>query len=345
MNDSALHSFPIFDERPTTEYIDRWRQFISETGAPEDFEGVSTSKPNRSANVILLSDEIRVPTAMRPGGARVPCPLCSPTAPKFGTGRMAYFPDDRATRFIGHRCAKHYLGDNYAEAERIFRIEAKCAEIIALWPKLQSRATEIDAIVNRIYGKARKLTELRNIIDIQAPGFASFLYNDLVAKGMLISTSRDVRAQSHKVLGMEFFSSDFEPETAAAKLLRVRTDVRRPLPNWSISDGEGEASREIVKRGSSAIRRLREFPALRDLIANSAEFFTARNLRALEQWRATGASPFSSLTFKIDGERIEAFAESYAGRYNWSVIFPRDLVAHLPTRDEIDALGLLEVIN
>lgn len=343
MSDSALQSFPIFEERPTLAFIEQWRQHIADTGSPETFPGVSTSKPERSANVVLLSEEIRVPTPLRPGGDNVPCPLCSPTSPKFGKGRMAYFPDDSAARFIGHACAKHYLGNNYTEAERLFRIEAKCAEYIQLWPRLQLKGPALDSVIQRIYVDARKLSQLRTVINVQAPGFSSFLYNDLVARGSLVVTSQEVGAKSHQVKGIEFLSSDFDPEGSSEKLMACRNDIRRPLPAWNISDGENDASREIIKRGNAAVRRLKDLPVLRDLIEQSAEFLNPRNLRLLEQWRASGASPFSLLTFKLDGGRVEALAESYAGRYNWSVVVPPDLLAQFPTREEIASLDLSEI--
>lgn len=344
MSDSALKTFPIFNERPSPEFIESWRLHIAETGSPETFAGISTSKPDRSASVVLLSDEIRVPTALRLGGEKVPCPLCSPTAPKFGMGRMAYFPDDSATRFIGNHCAKHYLGDNYTEAERLFRIEAKCAEYLALWPVFQSKLPLIKPIVQQLYVSGRRLSEMRMYINVQAPGFSSFLYNDLVARGSLVFTSRDQGAQTYRVEGLEFLSLDFDPEAAADKLLACCRDLLRPLPTWTTTDGANEASKEIIRRGNSVVRRFKELSALRDLIADASQFIRPANLRLLQRWAATGASPFSILTFKFDGERIESLAESYAGRFNWSLVVPADLLDQLPSKDEVIALGLLEIV-
>ncbi|UTY50441.1 hypothetical protein [Sinorhizobium fredii] len=343
MSDSALKSFPIFADRPSPEFIEKWRQHISETGSPESFAGISTSKPDRSANVVLLSEEIRVPTALRPGGEKVPCPLCSPTTPKFGMGRMAYFPDDGAARFIGNHCAKHYLGDNYTEAERLFRIEAKCAEYLALWPSLQSKLPFIKPVVQKLYVSGQRLSQMRMYINVQAPGFSSFLYNDLVARGSMVITSRDQGAQTYRVEGIEFLSLDFDPEASADKLLACCRDLLKPLPAWTTTDGGNEASKEIIRRGNSVVRRFKEMSALRDLIADASQFLRPTNLRLLQRWTATGASPFSTLTFKFDGDRIDALAESYAGRFNWSVVAPAELLGQLPAKDEITALGLLEV--
>jgi hypothetical protein len=345
MSDSALQAHSIFNERPSVQFIEGWHHHISVTGEPETYKGVSTSKPERSARVVLLSDDIRIPTALRPGGERVPCPLCSPTSPKFGKGRMAYFPDDFAVRFIGNHCAKRYLGDSYTEAEKLFRIEAKCREYQSLWPRLQEKLPLIDPIVQRLYGSGNRLSELRGIVDIQAPGFCSFLHNDLVARGSRVITSRDVGAKTYPVEGVEFLSLDFDPRISVEKLMFCCRDIRKPLPKWAVSDGDCEASKEIIRRGTSLVRHLKGMSALRDAIEDAAQFLKRKNLRLLEQWRATGASPFSILTFKFDEDRIETLAESYAGRFNWSVVAPPDLISQLPTKEQISSLGLSEMMT
>jgi hypothetical protein len=345
MSDSDLQTFSIFDDRPAPNFIDGWRQYIIDTGAPEKYSGVSTSKPDRSANVVLLSDEIRVPTAMRPGGDKVPCPICSPNAGKFGKGRMAYFPDDSAVRFIGHDCAKKHLGSNYTEAERLFRIEAQCASIITLWPKLQALLPQLSPVVDGLYVVGKRLGEMRFYIEVQASGFANAFYRDLVSIGSRVVTSQDAAAKSHAVRGLGFLAEEFSPDKDAQKLIDICRDIRSPLPGWQVGEGDSAASKEITKRGRSAIRRLREMAALRDQIEEASQFFDPLNLRLLEQWRASGNSPFTVIRFERDGDRVGGVIESYAGRYEWSVAFPSDLMGKLPKKEEITALKLMEVLG
>ncbi len=345
MTDSALQTFSIFNDRPGPEFIDGWRQHIADTGEPEKYPGVSTTKPAKSANVVLLSDEIRVPTAMRPGGDKVPCPLCSPSTGKFGTGRMAYFPDDSATRFIGHDCAKRYLGTNYTEAERLFRIEAQCAAFIQLWPKLQAALPQLNPIVQSLYVVGKILSQLRLYIDAQATGFARTFHGDLVAIGSRVVTSRDQGAKSYDIRGLEFLSKDFNPESDVEKLMNVCRDILSPLPSWQINEGDSPASREIIKRGRAAARRLRGISELRNQIEEAAQFLDPINLNLLEQWRSSGNSPFTVIRFKREGDRIDGVVESYAGRFEWSVVYQRDLLATLPTKEEIAALSVMEIFG
>ncbi|MGO7438912.1 hypothetical protein ACC674_15480 [Rhizobium ruizarguesonis] len=338
-----LQAFPVFDARPPLAYIESWRRHIADTGSPETFESVSNTKPPKDASVILLSDVVKVPMSLRVGGDRVPCPLCSPTSPKFGKGRMAWFPYECVVRFIGHSCAKRYLGDNYSAAERLFKIEAACADFIERWPRVQDALPQISSVARILYGVGQRLSQLRVYIDGQAPGFASSFHGDLVAIAGRVFTSREAGVRSSIVLGLEFLSLDFNPKSTAEKLMSICQDIKRPLPNWQISDGEGAASREIIRRGRAASRYLKEMSALRDKIEDAAQFLTVTNLRILELWCKSGNSPFTVIKFARDGERIDAVVESYAGRYEWSVVYPGDLLMGLPTKDGISNLGISEI--
>ncbi|NKL37478.1 hypothetical protein GFL49_27680 [Rhizobium leguminosarum bv. viciae] len=345
MSEHELKFFPKFESRPSAQFIDGWRKHISQTGSPETYIDISTTKPPRDGPVILLSDDIRIPTALRLGGDRVPCPLCSPKSPKFENGRLAYFPQESALRCIGIDCAKKYFGSDYTEAERLFRIEAVCADFIERWPRIQDALSPINSVARVLYGVGQRLSQLRTYIDGQAPGFASSFHGDLVSIGGRVFTSREAGVQSNAVLGLEFLSIDFDPRSAAEKLMSVCQDVKRPLPNWQISDGEGAASREIIKRGRSASRHLKEMSVLRDKIEDAAQFLTVTNLRILEQWCKSGNSPFTAIRFAREGERIDAVVESYAGRYEWSVVYPGDLLMGLPTKQEISNLGITEIFG
>ncbi|ANM10381.1 hypothetical protein AMK06_CH01964 [Rhizobium sp. N541] len=340
-----LQAFPVFDARPPLAYIESWRRHIADTGSPETFDNVSSTKPPKNASVILLSEVVSVPMSLRLGGDRVPCPLCSPTSPKFGKGRMAWFPDECVVRFIGHSCAKRYLGENYSAAERLFKIEAACADFIERWPRVQDALPQIGPVVRNLYGVGQRLSQLRAYIDRQAPGFARSFHGDLVTIGGRVFTSREAGVKSSAVLGLKFLSEDFNPGSVAEKLMSICRDIKNPLPNWQVSDGEGAASREIIRRGRSASRYLKEMSALRDQIEDAAEFLTVTNLRILEQWCKSGNSPFTVIMFARDGERIDGVVESYAGRYGWSVVYPGDLLMGLPTKDEISNLGISEIFG
>lgn len=345
MSEIELQLFPKFDRRPSPEFIDGWRKHIAATGSPETYIDISTTKPPRDGPVILLSEDIHVPTALRLGGDRVPCPLCSPKSPKFENGRLAYFPHESAVRCIGIDCARKFFGSDYTEALRVFRIEAQCAAFIAAWPLLQATMRTVEPIAQRLYAAGIKLNDIRVMIDRQGPGFARFLYNDLVNRGGLIVTSRTPGARSQQVEGLALLAPDFRPRPNVEDLISVCRDIRRPLPGWSASDGETAATREIMRRGKAAFDNLKAMPQIRDILSDALSFFKTSNLRRLEQWKDTGSSPFASLSFNVAGHAVQASAMSFEDRYEWSTMVPEGLASQIPTKDEIAALNLSEILK
>ncbi|MBW9053444.1 hypothetical protein [Rhizobium mesosinicum] len=343
MSEIELQLFPKFDRRPSPEFIDGWRKHIAATGSPETYIDISTTKPPRDGPVILLSEDIHVPTALRLGGDRVPCPLCSPKSPKFENGRLAYFPQESAVRCIGITCARKFFGSDYTEADRLFRIEAECAAYVAKWPAVQAKMRSVEPIVQRLLAAGTKMEQMRLIIDAQAPGFAKFLFNDLNARDMLIVTSRTPGARSYEVKGLSFFSSGFDPRPTLEKIIAASRDVRKPLPNWSPEDNHADSTKEIMRRGRAALGAIESIPVMAELLGGAISFFERMNLRKLEQWMETGSSPFASLSFKVSGQSVQAIATSFEGRHEWSVMVPENLGSQIPTSDEIVSLNLSEI--
>lgn len=340
-----LQLFPVFDVRPTPAYIEAWRKHISDTGSPETFDNVSTTQPPKTASVILLSEELRVPTSLRPAGDRVPCPLCSPSAPKFGTGRMAWFPAERAVRFIGHSCAKHYLGENYSAAERLFKIEAACARYLELWPKLQDHRAKLCAVAKKLNAVARGERMTRAMLDLKAPRFATFLFRDRVNKPDGIATSKARSAKTTIIKGMDFISEDFHPNKQAEKLMKACEDLWMDLPPWKQTDGESDAAKEILRRGRRAEVTIREIAKLDEYVREARKFLLPDNLHLLERWCEAGLSPFSRLKMQRDENYFHLNVEWFDGSFAFSMPIHSDFDAPLPNEEELTGVNLLEILN
>lgn len=340
-----LQAFPAFDVRPTPAYIESWREHISETGSPETFEYVSTTQPPKTASVILLSEEMRVPTSLRLGGDRVPCPLCSPMAPKFGTGRMAWFPDERVVRFIGHSCARHYLGENYSAAERLFKIEAACARYLELWPQLQEHRSELCAVAKKLNTVARGERMTRALLDQRAPKFVTFLFRDRVNRPDGIATSQTRGAKTTIIKGMDFISEDFHPNKQTDKLVKVCNDLWTDLPAWKQIDGESDAAKEIVRRGRKAEVAIREIADLDRYVRDARKFLLPENLRLLEQWSNAGLSPFGTLKMRRDDNYFHLKAEWHEIGYEITMPIHSDFDGPLPNEEELARVNLLEILN
>lgn len=297
MDMPLLKHISAFPARPRAEFVERWRRHIEKTGDPAGFTSVSTDKPPRTAQVILLSADIKVPVGKR-GGERVPCPLCSPTRPKFETGRMAWFPEDQAVRFIGHTCAARYLGDNYREAERLFNVEQKCVEYQQLWSKIGPKLDDLADFLDGLLIPAKALQFTRDRLDERAAGFARFLLNDRIYSPGRLPFGPGHNAASGELKGLPFLATEFRPAREVEKARETLADLRRPLPAWTVDDGANADADTIVSRGRRATKMLDALPDLREKVAEAQKFLTVGNLRTLERWSAGGQSPFASLTFR-----------------------------------------------
>lgn len=326
---TALRNFPVFASRPSADFISRWRRHIEKTGFPETFNKVSTDKPPRNAQVQLLSEEIKVPLGKR-GGERVSCPLCSPTKPKFGTGRMAHFPESKDVRFIGHECAKHYLGDSYRAAERVFAIETKCLEYQAMWARTADKLDGLEAFVKALLIPAKALQFTREYLDLRAKGFSEFLFKDRMHNTGQLAFGQGHRAASTDLDGLVFLAPDFDPARQLEKSMDACRDLRKPLPSWIVEDSECEASKEIIRRGRSAEKALKQLHAIRDRVAEAQKFLAPRNLRTLERWVAGGQSPFADMIFRWQGTKVMLSCTSYKDRYYCELLVHPDYDAPVP---------------
>lgn len=321
--------FPVFSSRPSMDFVRRWHRHIEQTGEPETFESISTDRPARGAQVRLLSSDIAVPLDKR-GGERVPCPLCSPTSPKFGTGRMAWFPEEQAARFIGHTCAKRYLGENYRVAERQFQIEQRCQAYQDLWSTAAARLDALEAFIRKLAVPASALQFTRDYLDRQAPGFAGFLFRDRMNHPGRLPFALGQRAASGELKGLEFLSTSFAPGALISSLRAACAELRKPLPDWAVEDGENSAAKEIIRRGRRVDAALKALPAGRADIAAAQAFLQPANLRTLERWAGSGLSPFDTLTIRWQNNRIILRSATWAAAYYCELLVHPDWNAAVP---------------
>jgi hypothetical protein len=183
VRDMEPRHFPVFSIIPTDEFISGWKKHLNETGHAETYKNVSTVRPYDMAGVRLLSGELSVPIMKREDQDRVPCPLCSPSRPKFIVGRMAWFPYEQTVQFIGHDCARRHIGEDYAVAEDLYRKETKAREIVDIWPEFLAKVKDVRELANRLLPAAKALQSLREKLDADAPGIAAVLESELGRNG------------------------------------------------------------------------------------------------------------------------------------------------------------------
>ncbi|RWG23324.1 MAG: hypothetical protein EOQ55_00785 [Mesorhizobium sp.] len=340
----SLASFAVFDTQPSDEFVSAWIAHISETGYPETFGNVTTTHPPRDGKVVLLSSDIKVPVLRREGQEWVPCPICSPTGKKFKVGRCAWFPGEKAVRFIGHKCAARHFGELYAEAEERFKVEARCRQLVAAWASLLDRREALLDLIDEARPIAEALYFVREQIDDQAPGFSDFLYTDLAKRQGELSIKNDTGLRDQKgqviletvvlgqVYGYVFLKRGFAPQNVLREARAFLATMDTPLPPWSPGSTDDSATLEVLARGGQAIKMMSAVRDTVSLIDTAQRFFGNFTLALLERWGRNEQSPFRSLTFTRSDKQILLRSVSFAGEHYANALVPDAALASLPYR-------------
>lgn len=345
---SKAQFFPVFEEMPSDEFIAKWREYITETGCPENFENVSTTKPTQIENIILLSEEISVPISLRPGGERVPCPFCAVGSPKFIRGRMAYFPDERAVRFVGHRCAATHFGENFQHAERLFRRQRACREYFDLWQEVANRRGALVQFVGNLSKIAMDLQFVRDQMEEQAAGYCQFLHRELAQTDGELFVDADLgmtdrsgnaviqRKSIGKADGLKFLAEGYDVARGVRLLQSALSDAENPLAEWSPTSPEHAATEDVLKRGRIVEKAMRSMLVILASIGDGQTFLVRKNLLLLHRWGNRPSTPFIRFEISVDGRQVLFRSESFAGAHYANVIVPEGTNNSLPPANDPD---------
>lgn len=223
--------------------------------------------------------EIKVPIFKRKEKDLVPCPICHPTEPWFRIGRMAWFPEERVVRFIGHDCAKRHYQGEFDVAEKRYRKEARIRY-------LQRRWSEIAPNAGRLMNAAAALSEIAKALE-------------------------DVRAEiDQKARGLsKFFGAELSRNSGRIEI-KIDTGVKDNQGN-AVEELASQHETEILDRGASADALPDRLDDLTLLLFWSQMFFEPDNLALLERWGKNAGSPFQSLVCRFDDGRLVIASNSF----------------------------------
>jgi hypothetical protein len=106
------------------EVLEAVRAHIKTTGETHTCPFHTHTKPPANAAVVYI-DEFAIPERFRKVGRLCPCPCCWDEYPKFGIGRVAWFPEEHVIRLIGEDCFAALSPDAHRAADELFRAERK----------------------------------------------------------------------------------------------------------------------------------------------------------------------------------------------------------------------------
>lgn len=213
--DSARAVKPWFPTKPSKEIIAEIHEHIKRTGKPHLWRGHTHTKPPPGSKPVYL-DEFDLPEKLRKAARWAPCPCCAPESPKFGSGKIAWFPSEGVIRLLGPECFKKLDAEGHQEAvdnlkaER--RREADTKVLLARLPQLAG-LLPIGERANRV---ATALSEFHLTLHDKLKLAKLSLWDHVAQEGELrvyMKTSRLVTRRNG-----ETYVDEVDAETAISRL-------------------------------------------------------------------------------------------------------------------------------
>jgi len=154
---SAFDAKPWWNERPSDERIQEILSFVLRTNQPHLWPGQTYNKPPNDAVIDYLT-EFRLSQAK----PKVPCPCCRPRHPKYRHGMVAFFPNERVIRIMGHDCFKRFNSEGHTEALRKYHGDLQRKRDIAYLLGNLDKVADFKAAVERAIPIAHAVDQFRN---------------------------------------------------------------------------------------------------------------------------------------------------------------------------------------
>lgn len=325
-----------FLTKPSKELIAEIHEHIKQTGMPHLWRGHTHTKPPSGSKPVYL-DEFDLPEKLRKVGRWAPCPCCAPESPKFGSGKIAWFPSEGVIRLLGPDCFKTLDAEGHEEAVRNLKAERRRATetevLLARLPQLTG-LLEVGEKAKRV---AIALTDFHQSLHEKLKLAKLNLWENVERGGELrvyIKTSRlvtqrdgssyieEVDAEtviSHldgfEVLNPELKIGATTLRAAITKLESYIDLAREPTAIEAMTDDARHEAAGGVARAMTAIR------AAAENLTRWQKFATPLAINSLRRW---GEHPGCAVpyNYEISGKRLVFGASEYR---SFSVVIPDDL--------------------
>ncbi|TCL70557.1 hypothetical protein [Rhizobium sp. BK251] len=333
---------PVFDERPSDEVIEAFKEHLKATSRPEDFEFISTAQPTTIEGLTFLTGEMDVDLTKRDDRELVPCAICRPNRPKFATGRLVWIPEMRASYFVGHGCCKRHMGAEYTVAVKRYSQEVEARGIIAKWPGMVANVPAWRQFVTDLMPTARAVESAKKAMAADVPGFIRTMDVEFLTRGGKVEQKQDSGLKDDKgkriietvhlgtMVGRDFLDN-YQPAATLRDVLKVLDDLEKPLPAW-VPGADPEITREVIARGRAAMPTLKHMREARAHVEDARLFLHTNNLAMVQKWGNLDSSPFVTLEFRRNASWVFLRADSWAGSEKaYFAISVEDMFRALPT--------------
>jgi len=252
-----------------------------------------------------------------------PCPCCWDETPKFGQGKIAWFPDERVIRLIGPDCFKRLNPEAHERAQSVFEIEQERKRNTDFLLKNLPQLAKVVSVIERAITVADALATFHTELHGKLSAVQLNLWQHVRRGGELFINvqekefrrgddgemySRDIEVQRTyaQLTGYEMLEPVLEPLAAS-----LRTTLSRIEP-YNLGNGaqaavdsmNDEQRRAVAEALSRSVRKAKEKIAR----INTLRKFTERvEINTLRNWATQDGCPIS-LYCSHDGQ-IVAFGK------------------------------------
>lgn len=351
-----------FSTRPSDALIDAFLQHVRDSGEPESFLSITTTKPKPDSRPVFLR-RFSIERKRRRDGDMAPCPICSPASPKYlHEGYLTWYPDECVIRAIGPECGDTFFGGTqYAEAKTAFDLVERERLAVEFLHKNLPKALSMLVALRSLEDAAVEAERLHHQLRKDGPRIHARLRKIKLAGGAIsVSIVREKArkkddARSVGPRGFGKADSDYDsteevfghlPDTSAllAKFepraeLQELIDALLELPQLQSGDQAFlwacDAS-ESLDRLEGAVAKLRScaggYVRLTDRLDRFAEFFSETLFSQLHLWGQHEENMFNLAAEAGHG----VFRLEHAERWN-----DRDCVTLRPDMSKLNRRGNL----
>lgn len=316
--DTGLVLRSLFKTRPSGVVVEAFDRHVHETGSPETFDRISTTKPPPDGALAVLK-EFHAQKGKRPRGDFAPCPICSPTSPQYLHGLLIWCEATAAIYAIGMDCG-HKLdreGRLNLALTAYERQEARRRLEDALWAQLP-RVPEMRRWIAAHMPAAVTADRLSRGFRKRAPRVYSVVKQAFERNGELPVRQAEgdqPPPEPIRLVGPRFVKTTFGAEAGLA-----RADER--LSHLDFGDDELECAEAIGRMAEAelvkALKWLREaadqVAKVFVFLTDCAAFVSTENMARLAKWSETPGAPFRLMAYAERG-RVKVFLQQ--DRSDW----------------------------
>lgn len=301
----------LFPEPPGADLVQAFRLHVATCGQPETFPRISTARPPKDGDLIVLHHPIDIDRRRRPESDMAPCPICSPQDPKYLNGGTLIWCDATSAIYaIGPKCSLTLWEDGRLNtAVNLFLQAEKEKQHAAMLRAELPKISALRAWIADHNSLAARLDRLHRGLSKDAPKL----------RGALSRALRTGTAATSSIKGGDFLRGSWN----LAKDLAEADAALSGMQGAMGQDGDGF----VLRLSATAVaQRLAQMKTARATIArtaermNSAAAFTARtNCEALGLWSKSEAAP---MRFKMAHTGSTMALRTETEQWNGSVGIP-----------------------